>query len=611
LSLHEGAVAPVPGVGSRAVDRNMGSGCSGTKKSCHDPAEAFLVKAASQPDNLTKGWAHSATELGAGKGCLIEKTEERGITLNQLGALVAFLHQHCVAEGWVSTNPSNPCALLPDKVNLYDGTHWVIKPATQARQTSYVELIADGKQPPAWFVSHFWGEAIAAFTKCLEQHAADRQLSRDSPYWVCAYANNQWKLGNEVGGKPCETSFFKAMGLAKGTVSVLDLQGWCYTRVWCVYEIWVSLHRSDASYLYDVYTLSDSGPVGITDGFALADMQREATFFNEDKTRRESKFPMSLIHGAMNIRLETSKASVEADRRQILNDISGSEDLFAEPPSQHEAYDALNGRLAGRFAAAGWRNAVDANEDMASFAQHLQASHLTSLSLCYDGCRDGGLCMDHLTKALPSETLEHLDLDFCQCKEISDESLAALSMSLPAGLKSLCLNINKWDPEGSDVSDTGLSVLAESLPLGLAKLTLYCSGCKLSDVACTSLASRIRNLKLGRLHLDVEDTKVTDKGVVALVEALPDSLNHLDLCLNKTGVSQQFVESLAARAGVMQSLECLEVEVIGTNISDGDNLKVLREGLQHCKEVSVLAGDDDSSDDSSDDSNTEVESIEP
>ena len=46
----------------------------------------------------------------------------------------------------------------------------------------------------------------------------------DPAYWVCAYANNQHDLDSELGsGKgPLESSFFKAIKISTGIVSVLD-----------------------------------------------------------------------------------------------------------------------------------------------------------------------------------------------------------------------------------------------------------------------------------------------------------------------------------------------------------------------------------------------------
>jgi hypothetical protein len=75
--------------------------------------------------------------------------------------------------------------LTPAEVNLYHIKEKIIKMRTAALQCSYVELVAIADQFPEWFVSHWWGEPVFAFIKCLIRHAKDRGLSWDTPYWIC------------------------------------------------------------------------------------------------------------------------------------------------------------------------------------------------------------------------------------------------------------------------------------------------------------------------------------------------------------------------------------------------------------------------------------------
>ena len=80
-----------------------------------------------------------------------------------------------------------------------------------------------------------------------------RYLGGRSPYyWVCAHANNQHELGAEITSDPSQTSFYRALMLSKGTVSVLDASAICYDRIWCVYELFVSLQRPQAAAVLDV-----------------------------------------------------------------------------------------------------------------------------------------------------------------------------------------------------------------------------------------------------------------------------------------------------------------------------------------------------------------------
>jgi len=116
----------------------------------------------------------------------------------------------------------------------------VIKPATEKQRTSFVELVAFAAQLPDWFVSHWWGEPVFDFVACIEQHFRDhvdskvrdefleyndgerrvvdwKALEEGMPppgYWVCAYANNQWRLDEELVDDLSMTSFRKALALA-------------------------------------------------------------------------------------------------------------------------------------------------------------------------------------------------------------------------------------------------------------------------------------------------------------------------------------------------------------------------------------------------------------
>ena len=60
-------------------------------------------------------------------------------------------------------------------------------------------------------------------------------------------ANNQWKLGEELVDELSQTSFRRALQLAKGTVSILDRNGIVFKRVWCCYEVRLAVHSSDVA----------------------------------------------------------------------------------------------------------------------------------------------------------------------------------------------------------------------------------------------------------------------------------------------------------------------------------------------------------------------------
>ena len=63
-------------------------------------------------------------------------------------------------------------------------------------------------------------------------------------YWVCAYANNQHQLENEICNNPRKTSFYRAIQLCAGVLLVLDENATPFTRTFAwklgawVGEVW-------------------------------------------------------------------------------------------------------------------------------------------------------------------------------------------------------------------------------------------------------------------------------------------------------------------------------------------------------------------------------------
>ena len=91
------------------------------------------------------------------------------------------------------------------------------------------------------FVSHAWLEPVCKFVACLKCHASLRQLPDQTAYWVCAYANNQHQLENEICNNPRKTSFYRAIQLCAGVLLVLDENATPFTRTfaWKLGLAWI------------------------------------------------------------------------------------------------------------------------------------------------------------------------------------------------------------------------------------------------------------------------------------------------------------------------------------------------------------------------------------
>jgi len=185
--------------------------------------------------------------------------EERGITLRQLRAVMANIIKRCVAEKWTNYKGD---LLSSENVTLYDADKYVIRPFTVKSKKSFVTCLPStaGSQPPRFFVSHWWGEPVLDFIACIEQAVRDFTynsrnsgddddrrgggMTQDTPVWVCAYGNNQWDLA-DITEDPKDSGFTKAMRIAQGrTITVLDKEGVVFSRVWCIYELHLTLRDS-------------------------------------------------------------------------------------------------------------------------------------------------------------------------------------------------------------------------------------------------------------------------------------------------------------------------------------------------------------------------------
>ncbi|CAL1159332.1 unnamed protein product [Cladocopium goreaui] len=205
-----------------------------------------------------RAWLQRAKEdvaTGERLGCstfptriVISDTEHRAISMDQLSRIWAFIKQHCRRwHDFFKISPTRGQPLTAEIINLYHLDAWLIRPATQAENCSMVELMASKAQTPQWFISHWWGEPVHAFTTCVKRHAEIRQLPGTSCYWVCAYANRQHALSQEVAADPRETSFFRALNLSEGVLLILDEAtessgpATPFTRIWCAFEEFVAL----------------------------------------------------------------------------------------------------------------------------------------------------------------------------------------------------------------------------------------------------------------------------------------------------------------------------------------------------------------------------------
>ncbi|CAE8590485.1 unnamed protein product [Polarella glacialis] len=461
----------------------------------------------------------------------IQKVEERGISHEQLVRVETFAATHC--PSWHDIRAAGD-TLSMDTLNLYQLTPWCIKPATNERNCSMVELFSDSPCLPNNFCSHWWGEPLRDFVACIGRHCAVRQLCfRSTFYWICAYANRQHALSEELNDDPKQTSFYKAMCLADCLLLILDNVGPAmpFTRVWCAYELFMALideDRKKKPLVLDTVAHTKAGTFVLTDGFTDAEAKvRDAGFPAEAeacKSLRELCFPIHVLEKGVNLRLQEAQASEEADRRHILNSVVGKQlhELDEAPPLEHANYTEGTAQLGSRFAVAcfepafkkgspslrpsvaralqadPWRRQLVLNIDNIPKERQAAAfgvcvaglpAKLQDLSLIWESfAADSNLAA--LAEKLPI-SLHQFRLDFSRCPQISDAGVAALAGRLSISLQQLQLNFYFCE----QISDAGVAALAEKLPIGLQQLHLDFSCCPQISRAARQAAGSLESLR--------------------------------------------------------------------------------------------------------------------
>jgi hypothetical protein len=409
----------------------------------------------------------------------IHKVEERGLTLLQLRDLWNHIRNRCEPEGWMGVDGA---LLRAETATLYEVLRYVIKPCSQSTKCSYVEYLGNGPQLPLWCVSHYTGMPFKDMLECLEQHARDRGISEYAPYWICEFAVNQHAL---VANAALDDPFRKALDVATGTITVMDRRGLALKRVWCLHEAHETIRR--LTHKWDLYTPYEHicvtanridgtrhrpcTAVGFIDGYCVADLRA----FEYNKMRRESHFPLPLVTAALKLSVQEAHASVEAERRVILNTFA-SNPHHAPYPKEHEGYEVVNCLIRARVAMYAIRAAADTGGAGSLFKQCLGESRASTLQravLNFSNCKafDEQMATE-VCEALPP-TMEYLTLCFYDRPE---------SRSADAFLKELRDRL--FDPEETSLGRMRELVLKSN---AISREGAYALGVALSQKTMPSL----------------------------------------------------------------------------------------------------------------------------
>ena len=109
--------------------------------------------------------------------------------------------------------------------------------------SSFSELVNPYGLCVQCFVSHYWGHDFTSTVTALDlwadaHHQALISTKEALVFWICLFALNQHKKGDEVGESPQQGPFNAALAQATGgAVMILDEKIKAFIRIWCLFGI--------------------------------------------------------------------------------------------------------------------------------------------------------------------------------------------------------------------------------------------------------------------------------------------------------------------------------------------------------------------------------------
>jgi len=151
----------------------------------------------------------------------------------------------CITQGQLRTLLDEVEQVYPNEdPNVYRVVEDIIKPRTQTLGESYALLLNPQGVDIKHFVTHAWGEGFKQFAQDLLD-----LLGTDTSggLWICFLANPQtWQaddLDSLLGSSPWQSPFAIALSEAESVIAVRNPNVNMYTRLWCVFELYLAHTR--------------------------------------------------------------------------------------------------------------------------------------------------------------------------------------------------------------------------------------------------------------------------------------------------------------------------------------------------------------------------------
>lgn len=493
----------------------------------------------------------------------IQDPAKRCMTLAQLNRVLLFAMEHCCR--WTGSiyrdGQKLHEQLSMDVLSLYHVNEWLIRPSTRASDQedsiawdcSFAELLGgSAEQRAIWFVSHWWGEAIRDFIRCVQRHVFLRGSSENSFYWVCAYANRQHRLSDDIGVGLEHTSFYKAISSSAGVLVILDNNATPFRRIWCAFEEFVALKDG---IVVDIATCSNGEPMLLAGSVTAHDKQDMLPMYH--KAAREKEFPVSVIAKSLGFDIRAAEASVDKDREDILAWMEASEE---------NGIERVGDRLRSHFSIAAWRQCVELGIVLEYKLPEFVQTDSGRGDFVFDFSFQWSFT-DADAEALASAMhtgIRNIDLNFEWCVNLSSRGLGHLVERVAACscLEVLVLNIR----ECTGLDGACVGAFLRRLPSSIQGVHLkYHKKATHEDCVCLGDAvAGLLALPLQSLHLSFRDCLELDKSALKSVLSgltASTSLSTCELSFEGTKIDNNFLAVLADERLPLDTMEifCLNV----------------------------------------------------
>uniref|UniRef100_A0A7S3V529 Uncharacterized protein n=1 Tax=Chaetoceros debilis TaxID=122233 RepID=A0A7S3V529_9STRA len=530
-----------------------------------------------------------ARSISLKTGVAIDDVAKRSMTLEELRAVRAIIVSKCVKKKWKSSEDRQ---LRPEDVNMYDFNFNLVKPITKKKHESLKELFDSGDSSPTYYVSHWFGGSVLDLINSCESHAMMHDLdASEAKYWVYAFANRHLDVGSDIVSDPSQSSFNRAMELAKGVLLIVDPKFDVVTRIWVNYE----LHRAVHSRLPIDVAIFNEGAIKM---IVNQDLPNETTY---QKRRREQQFPCdAMCDKFFQLQLHQGKASLENDKIRILNvmvenkanldsksivqRIKAADSKDSTYVKDMERLSSIDNALKAEIAEKAISIALSTDEQsLENFFGHnlveILGRDTLRKALQFDDLMNLNDVDDRIVEVLTGvigPQIETFILDVCGCVNLTNACL--VQMQLPETLLYLRLNFGN----APNITNEALLQFSKNIPGGLQTLLLDLTCCNAPDGSSvpqrlnSHLQALAGSIPSSLVHFGLTSTLGDDEhgmGIIDLAKCMPMGLEKFELALHWQGFN---AETLNIMIGYLPStIEDLNLSFLGGEHIDDTSLKSL------------------------------------